>query len=395
VSAGAVGPPLPPPPSVGRRSPWLLALDVPFVGAGPVLTIPRHHPTVGATVLLVLASLAIIGLQARHSIAAVEGARPAGALWTFLVLAALVYVPMWWYTWDWALMQWFVVASAAMLFPARALAVAAVPIVGHTLVAGWYAAIEPGADPGLVAVTTIYQFTLLAVGSAVIYGSVWLGRVVIDLDTARTELAELAVGRERLRVSRDVHDLLGQSLSAVSLKGDLALRLMPTDTVAARAEIEGLTEVARGALRDVRAVVQDSHVVSLAAEVDAATALLRAAHVEAHVAVDPAGLPWPVEEVLAWAVREGTTNLLRHSDATACSITVAWRGPDGTVRLEIVNDGVQGSGSNGSKGEGAGRGTGIGGLTERARALSGSVAAGPVPHGQFRLVIEIPDVADA
>jgi two-component system sensor histidine kinase DesK len=301
---------------------------------------------------------------------------------------------MWWYTWDWALMQWFVVASAAMLFPARALAVAAVPIVGHTLVAGWYAAIEPGADPGLVAVTTIYQFTLLAVGSAVIYGSVWLGRVVIDLDTARTELAELAVGRERLRVSRDVHDLLGQSLSAVSLKGDLALRLMPTDTVAARAEIEGLTEVARGALRDVRAVVQDSHVVSLAAEVDAATALLRAAHVEAHVAVDPAGLPWPVEEVLAWAVREGTTNLLRHSDATACSITVAWRSPDGTVRLEIVNDGVQGSGSNGSKGEGAGRGTGIGGLTERARALSGSVAAGPVPHGQFRLVIEIPDVPD-
>jgi two-component system sensor histidine kinase DesK len=181
---------------------------------------------------------------------------------------------MWWYTWDWAAMQWFVVASAAMLLPTRALALAAGPIVGQTLVAGWYAVAEPEAHPGFVAVVTIYEFTLLATGSAVIYGSVWLGRVLIDLNAVRAERAELAVGRERLRVSRDVHDLLGQSLSAVSLKGDLALRLLPTDTAAARAEIESLTDVARGALRDVRAVAQDEHVVSLPAEVDAATALL-------------------------------------------------------------------------------------------------------------------------
>jgi two-component system sensor histidine kinase DesK len=393
-AGGATGPP---PPTI-RRSPWFVALDLPFVAAGLVTTVPRHHPTVGATVLLVLASLAIGGLQTRLSLAAVRAARPAGAVWTFLALAALVYAPMWWYTWDWAVMQWFVVASAAMLLPTRVVALAAGPIVGQTVVAGWYAAAEPGARPGLVAVVALHQLTVLAMGSAVIYGSVWLTLVVADLDAARTEMAELAVGRERLRMSRDVHDLLGQSLSAVSLKGDLALRLMPNDPAAARAEIESLTDVARSALSDVRAVVHDRHVVSLPAEVDAATALLAAARVEAGVDVDLSdlsGLPWPVEEVLAWAVREGTTNMLRHSDATACSITAERRDRDGaaaagSVRLEIVNDGVPGPAP-----EGARRGTGIAGLTERTRALSGAVTAGRTPDGRFRLVVELPAVPQA
>jgi two-component system, NarL family, sensor histidine kinase DesK len=91
----------------------------------------------------------------------------------------------------------------------------------------------------------------------------------------------LAIGQERLRVSRDLHDLLGQSLSAVSLKGDLAKRLLHRDLAAARAEIEGLTKVARGALRDMRAVTSDQHAVSLPTETDGATALLQAAGVEA------------------------------------------------------------------------------------------------------------------
>jgi two-component system, NarL family, sensor histidine kinase DesK len=399
-ASGAGGTTGPPPPTI-RRSPWFVALDLPFVAAGLVTTVPRHHPTVGATVLLVLVSLAIGGLQTRHSLAAVRAERPAGAVWTFLALAALVYAPMWWYTWDWAVMQWFVVASAAMLLPTRVVALAAGPIVGQTVVAGWYAAAEPGAHPGLVAAVALHQFTVLAMGSAVVYGSVWLALVVADLDAARTEMAELAVGRERLRMSRDVHDLLGQSLSAVSLKGDLALRLMPTDPAAARAEIESLTDVARSALSDVRAVVHDRHVVSLPAELAAATALLGAARVEARVDVDlsdlsdPTGLPWPVEEVLAWAVREGTTNMLRHSDATACSITAERRdrgsgGAAGTVRLEIVNDGVPASGP-----EGARRGTGIAGLTERTRVLSGAVTAGRTPDGRFHLVVDVPAVPEA
>jgi two-component system sensor histidine kinase DesK len=370
-----------------------VVFDVPFVAAGPTMAIPRHDPSVGASVLLVLVALAIGGLQARHSIAAVRGERPAGAVWTFLALTALVYVPVWWFTWDWSVMQWFVVASGAMVLPWRALAVAAVvgPLVGETVFVGWYAFTDPDVDPAFQVVVTFYYFTVLAMGSAVIYGSAWLGRVATDLDAARTEMAELAVGRERLRMSRDVHDLLGQTLSAVSLKGDLALRLLPTDPTAARAEIESLTDVARGALRDVRAVVRDQHVVSLPAEVEAATVLLDAAGVESRIDVDLPELAWPVEEVLAWAVREGSTNLLRHSDATTCSIVAA--GEDGTVQLEIVNDGLRASEPDAasSSAPSDGSGTGLAGLAARARAASGTMSAGQTPDGRFRLLVAVPD----
>src|SRR5262249_58599008 len=90
----------------------------------------------------------------------------------------------------------------------------------------------------------------------------------------------------------------------------------------------------------------------------------------------------PTEEVLAWAVREGITNVLRHSQATTCSVTAARR--DGIVRLEIVNDGARPS---------AGGGNGLAGLAERAWALSGSVAGERTHGGRFRLLVEIPEDA--
>jgi two-component system, NarL family, sensor histidine kinase DesK len=189
----------------------------------------------------------------------------------------------------------------------------------------------------------------------------------------------LAIGQERLRVSRDLHDLLGQSLSAVSLKGDLAKRLLHRDLAAARAEIEGLTKVARGALRDMRAVTSDQHAVSLPTETDGATALLQAAGVEARIDLDPLELPAAAEAVLAWAVREGVTNLLRHSEARVCSIPAVRR--DGIVRLEIVNDGARPPTREGS---------GLAGLGERARALAGTVAAERTRDGRFRLAVELP-----
>ena len=176
---------------------------------------------------------------------------------------------------------------------------------------------------------------LLALGLS-LYGAVWLVRVVGELQAARTDLAELEIGRERLRVSRDLHDLLGQSLSAVSLKADLAVRLLRTDQEAAREQIEDLRGLARGALHDVRTLARDEHAVSLRAETDGAAALLAAAGIRASITVNLPGLPAPAEQVLAWAVREGVTNMLRHSDARTCSITGTRE--DGTARLEIVND---------------------------------------------------------
>ena len=390
-----------------RGSPWfLVALHLPFVAAGPALALPRHDvPPLGAVVTVLVAAV-IGGLQLRHSFAMARGERPAGAVVTFLALAVLVYVPLWWFTWDWATMQWFVVASGAMVFgggprtqptgrwPIVAAVVVAGPIVGQTAVTGWLAHDDPDVGLGLFTAVTVYQFSLLAMGSAALYGSAWLGRVLDDLSAARTELAELAVGRERVRVSRDLHDLLGQTLSAVSLKGDPALRLLATDTAAAGAEIASLTGVARDALRDVRAVARDEHGVALAAELDAAVALLGAAGIVTDVDVDLPPISRPVEEVLAWAVREGATNTLRHSTARRWTVTGRAAAGGGPLSLEIVNDGVAPptpsppvSSSTGDSG------TGLSGLVERARGVAGTATAGPTGDGGFRLRVEVPGEA--
>ena len=366
-----------------RRAAWLLvALHVPFVVAPPLFTITRRPGMAfREAAVLVVVALALAALQLRHSLAASHGRRPPGWVASFLALAALAYVPMWWYTWDWAITQWMVIASAAMLLRGwLAAGVAAAPIVGTAATAAYRVITVEGETVPAAAVFAVYYLAILLMGGAALYGSARLVRVLDELYAARIEMAELAVGRERLRVSRDLHDLLGQSLSAVSLKGDLALRLLATDTPAARAEIESLTGVARGALRDVRAVARDEHAVSLRTEIDAAAALLGAAGIDARVDVGLPDLAPRVEEVLAWAVREGATNVLRHSDAVSCSI-VATR-DEGLVRLEMVNDGVRSP---------AGEGRGLAGLSERAREQAGSVAVGPAPDGRFRLVVEVPE----
>jgi two-component system sensor histidine kinase DesK len=368
-----------------RRARWfLIAAHLPFMLTSPIYAItgaeaPRAH---NAAVPL-LAGLTIGGLQLRHSFAAVQGERPRAWPWTFLALIAAVYLPMPWFTWNWVDMQLFVVVSAAMLLRGPiTLIAAALPVLGTAV--ALTAAAEPPDFAGVGAAELVgwAAFWLTAgftVGIVATYGSVWLVRVVDELHATRTELAEVAIGQERLRVSRDLHDLLGQSLSAVSLKGDLALRLLSRDPPAARAQIEDLTAVARDALTGMRAVTRNQLSVSLREETEGVTALLGAAGIHARVDVGLAELAPAVQAVFAWAVREGVTNVLRHSEARSCSITASRR--SGTVQLEIVNDGARGPG---------GEGSGLAGLAARARALSGSVSA-ESERGRFRMLVEIPE----
>jgi two-component system sensor histidine kinase DesK len=218
----------------------------------------------------------------------------------------------------------------------------------------------------------------LPVAVAVVCGAAVRIRVARELQATR---AELAIGHERLRVSRDVEDLISQTLSAVSLRGDLALRLLPGDPTAARAEIERLTATARGALHEVQAATRDLRVVALHCEADGAMRLLAAAGIDTHVDVD-VYVPAPAAAVLAWALQEGVTNVLRHSEARTCSITATRS--DQSVRLEIINDGARAL---------AGPGSGLSMLTEVARAICGSVTAGPTGDGGFRLLVEVPEDA--
>jgi two-component system sensor histidine kinase DesK len=183
-------------------------------------------------------------------------------------------------------------------------------------------------------------------------------------------------------VSRDLHDSLGQSLAAVSLKGDLALALIRSDSPrAAEDEIRSLTATAREALRDVQHVVRNTRPVSLVDEVEGATRLLTAAGIDASSELLVDDLPPAVDELLGWAVREGATNALRHSNASRSSIRATHE--NGTVLLEISNDGA-------SRNRPSAGGTGISGLHDRARMLGGSVTAGE-DAGRFRLRVEVPE----
>jgi two-component system sensor histidine kinase DesK len=226
-----------------------------------------------------------------------------------------------------------------------------------------------------------YWTIALAGGALCLYAASHLVRAVEELFATRAELAESVVGRERVRLSRDLHDLLGQSLSAVSLKGDLALALLRSGSeLAAEEEIRSLVDVAREALHDIRHVVHDEHPVSLQTETGGARVLLAAASIDAKIDADVEDLPRPVDELLGWATREGVTNMLRHSRASSCSIRAARHG--GAVLLEIINDGAKQSSASG---------TGIAGLRDRAQALTGSVTAGQLGDGRFRLLVQVPE----
>jgi two-component system sensor histidine kinase DesK len=360
---------------------WLLLLlHVPLVVVSPLFTLAGFQGRPQGS-LLAVAPLAgaLAGLQLRHILAAARGERPAHWPWTFLALVVVVYLPMWWFTFNWAATQWFVIASAALLLRGRlAVAAVAAPVIVTALVASLVT--SAGGDP---LPSTVYVFAYWLVIPVIVAGGLvaatQLVRAVDELYEARAELADRAVDEERLRVSRDLHDLLGQSLSAISLKGDLALATLETERPVAEAEIRSLVDVARDALRDIRHVTHGEHAVSLATEARGAAVLLDAASIDARIDADLPGLPRPVDEVLAWATREAVTNILRHSQARWCSITATHH--DAMVRLEIVNDGA---------GPQRPLGNGLTGLAERAASLAGAMSAGPPRDGQFRLAVELP-----
>ncbi len=204
-----------------------------------------------------------------------------------------------------------------------------------------------------------------------------------ELLAARAELAELAVAQERERFARDLHDLLGHSLSVIALKAELAGRLLPRRPDQAAAEIAEVESVARGALTEVREAVSGYRRPTLDRELEGARVALAAAGIAAELERPSVSLDPDAEIVLAWAVREGATNVIRHSGARHCSLRISST-LAGTT-LEVVDDGVGPSAVNGH-----GDGHGLAGLVERARSVDGRVEAEGRPEGGFRLLVSVP-----
>ena len=367
-------------PGAMRSRLLILGVDACVTGVtAAVLTLGLvGRPPSGPLIIVLPSTLAIFALLVYLSLAFANSERARWSLPALLLLATLVYIPASLLGWTAAYMQAPLMAAAGMSLPRRAGFIAFfVPVVGTDI---FYLLTFAGRVPAhMLAYGVVYQTTGLLLSGAALFSAPLLARTVRLLQSTRAELAALATHRERLRVSRDVHDLLGQSLSAISLKGDLAIELLEHDASAAVAEIRGMTDVARDALRGMRAVMHNEPLVSLRTEVEGAAALLKAAGIDCDVKVESPSLPKTVEEVLSWAVREGVTNVLRHSNATWCSISS--KGDGSHISVEIINDGARGS---------IGQGSGLSGLTERARALAGSVRAGQIQGDRFRLVVDVP-----
>ncbi|OIJ67258.1 two-component sensor histidine kinase [Streptomyces mangrovisoli] len=284
--------------------------------------------------------------------------------------------------------------------------------------AGVVCAFKSGSD----AVNIAYGTFLSSMVTAAILS---LSEAVRELNAAREELARRAVEKERMRFSRDLHDLLGHTLSVIVVKSEAARRLAPRDMDAALGQITDIESVGRQALTEIREAVTGYREGSLATELTRARSALAAAGMRPVVRQSGAPLDPQAEALLGWVVREAVTNVVRHSRASRCEITVASAAE--RVRLTVSDDGEGGGGVGGAapsrsegrgegrgegegrsegQGEGTGEGTGTGtaaagagagiggtglkGLTERLAAAGGSLRAGPSPRGGFTVTAELP-----
>lgn len=254
------------------------------------------------------------------------------------------------------------------------LMVAATAVVTGALLAA-------GGASGRATVAGVVAVVFAGAGIALsMRASVWMLGVVWEQEQRREVDARLAVAEERLRFSRDLHDVFGRTLSTVAVKSELAAELARRGDERGVAQMLEVRELAQSALKEVRAVVDGYRGADLPTELLGARDILRSAGVRTRVVGDGLGLPPGAQEALAWVVREAVTNVVRHSAASECSIEVSVA-PDGCV-VEIVNDGaVRETRSR--------PGAGLSGLRERLSGVGGELTT--VRDGQtFTLRARVP-----
>ncbi|MGP4049309.1 sensor histidine kinase [Streptomyces sp. 2A115] len=252
------------------------------------------------------------------------------------------------------------------------------------------AGVIAGLRDGWGAVNVAYGTFLSTMVTAAILS---LSEAVRELRAAREELARRAVEKERLRFSRDLHDLLGHTLSVIVVKSEAARRLAHRDLDAALVQVGDIESVGRQALTEIREAVTGYREGSLARELDRARSALQAAGIEPLVRQSGPPLSAQTEALLGWVVREAVTNAVRHSGATRCEITVD--GSSERVRTRISDNGRSEPPDRPAPLPGIG-GTGLKGLTERLAAAGGSLEAGPGTRGGFVVTAELPvEAADA
>jgi two-component system sensor histidine kinase DesK len=340
-----------------------------FLGFPARVFVLGHHGA-AHVVLVAVALVAFVGIYLRVMLVARSRQDTVGSIAAMAVLAAALSADG---SAEWATSFIYVSAAAGLRLP--------VPHVWRVVVAATVATAAASFGHGYPVDDSVsYVLYALAIG-ALLRGYAELVRLNLQLRLARDEIARLAVTEERLRFARDLHDLLGHSLSVIALKSELARRVLGTDPDRASQEIGEIEQVSRDALVDVREAVGGYRRMTLSDELRGAAQALDAAGIEATIRPPAAPVSPDVEGVLAWAVREGTTNVIRHSGARRCVIQVHAGPADAGV--EILDDGSAAD-------QDRDPGSGLAGLEERVRMRAGRLESGHRPEGGFRLAVRLP-----
>jgi two-component system sensor histidine kinase DesK len=390
----------------------------------PVVALLTSPPLTGRDVFLILGTLAFVVLVDRIVLIQMpEPGRYARWQWALLpivfVLGAALFAV--------GHMAWITPLAVASAGVGRITPDGRPTVLGLVSCTGIAVAIS--AATGLGYGNTIVAGAVVALGNLLAHSAERRNVLMYRLKETRAELARAAVAEERLRISRDLHDLLGHSLSLITLKAELAGRVIGTDPERAAREIAELETVARRSLTEVRQAVTSYRQPSLAAELVSSRRMLAAAGTECRIQAPGAySLPPAVDALLAWTVREGATNIVRHAAARHAEIVIELT--DATASACLSDDGagpgngsipgmVSGTGPGAAAGaaaKGAGvdaaalgagagwpdgasegpgpaapaAGSGLAGLAERAARLGGTLSAGAGERGGFWLRVSVP-----
>ncbi|WP_066373294.1 sensor histidine kinase [Herbidospora mongoliensis] len=286
--------------------------------------------------------------------------------------------------WTMVAFAWLSVASVVVrVRTAFLLAIGTWAVITPITIAQMYYLIDP-TDAAELAGLIVGAVVYTAVMSGLLPWTnrlwVWIWRIAEEAHDGREAGSRLAVAEERLRFARDLHDLVGHQLSAIAVKSELAVRLSGDSAASAEmAEVRGL---ARTALRELREAVKGYRELDLTAELASVRGVLEAAGITCHLKLPYRDAPGDTAPVFAWVVREAVTNVLRHSTATTCDITLRLT-PEETI-LEVRNNGVRKDALKDDDG------SGLTGLAERLDAVGGKLTAGADGKGEFVLRASAP-----
>jgi two-component system, NarL family, sensor histidine kinase DesK len=298
----------------------------------------------------------------------------------------------------WPPAGWGIVVATGLVVTGAALGVGITAVLGqaHLAVFVFVAVMAvfllpgiwgPVAVAGLIVTTVLAQLLIpgwapdlsvqfqIFVGGLAMWGVVQIIKRNRELDAAHQEIARLAVEEERNRFARDMHDIVGHSLTVIAVKAELAGRLVRLDPDRAEAELTDVERLSREALGEVRTAVAGYRDVTLSAELANARTALSAAGIDADLPSAIDDVPAERRELFGWVVREGVTNVIRHSGASRCWVRIS------PSTVTVSDDGRSMSSVDG--------GHGLVGLRERAEALGGSLRVTRSPGGGFGLTVTV------